>query len=189
MRWLVLLVATLATVATSPAPPPERVVRVIRAGTKMGAVTIRGFGDGVWTAYETKDDGLNWNELWRLEGEALDLVAATPVQRTAIDPRNPNRLFRIVSSEGSAPGLIEASQDGGQTWRTAWAPNTARLDFMARYRGNGPAGLPVEAGPHELAFTPDGEMLLAAAGTEGVLRMDPSGRWTRHAVGSAHPTP
>ena len=147
-----------------PTPEPERVVRIIVAGSRVGAVTVQGEGNSIWEAYETRSDGAEWFHLWRLEGEPLQSLHRTPVQTTAIDPRNALNQFRLGDECN-----MEASNDGGESWGVVWTR---------------PQG--VEC-PRELAFTPDGEMLLVALGPDGVLRMDSVGRWTQYAVGSAAP--
>jgi hypothetical protein len=146
-----------------PAPEPERVVRIIVAGPRVGAVTTQGPGGSVWEAYETRSDGAEWFHLWRLEGEPLESLNRTPVQKSAVDPRNSLRIFRI--GEGCE---IEVTSNGGETWRAAWTTGRRSAEC-----------------PQELAFTPDGEMLLVALGSDGIARMDSAGRWTQHAVGSA----
>lgn len=148
-----------------PTPEPERVVRIIVAGSRVGAVTLQGPDASIWEAYETRSDGAEWFHLWRLEGEPLESLRRTPVQTTATNPFNP-----LIRSRIAEPCNIEVSSDGGKSWRTAWTAT----------RSHGEC-------PRELAFTPDGEMLLVALGADGVLRIDGAGRWTQHAVGSAAP--
>jgi hypothetical protein len=149
-----------------PPPAPERVVRIIVAGSRVGAVTVQGYGNSIWEAYETRSDGAEWFHLWRLEGEPLAALQRTPVQTTTAHPRNPLTVYRIAQNCGG----IEASSDGGESWRAVWSVTRANTEC-----------------PYELAFTPDGEMLLVALGEDGIARMDSRGVWTQHTVGDAAP--
>lgn len=191
VRWLMLTIAAVATMATSPAPPPEMVQRIIIAGSRVGAITSCYRGNcNDWMAYESVDGGRTWSELWKFEGQALEQLKASPVQQTATDPTNPNRMYRVVAGVSErADGRVEKSEDGGQTWNTAWRVPAGRDEFMLRYHGIF-AGKSIQMGPFELGFIPDGSgALLVALGNEGILRKDPQGDWTRHPVGSAQPTP
>jgi hypothetical protein len=131
----------------------------------VGAVTVQGQGYDLWEAYETRSDGAEWFHLWRLEGEPLENLRRVPVQITATDPRDPRTQYRLAEDCG-----IDASDDDGASWRAVWRGSQPHAEC-----------------PRELAFTPDGEMLLVALGADGVLRLDREGRWTQHAVGRAAP--
>lgn len=178
---LALLVVLVVTTPTS----AERVERIIVAGPRVGAVTIRGSRFAEWFAYETKSDGLTWIPLWRLEGEPLAHLYDTPVQTSVRDPSDPSRHYRIAPGNGRDPGWVEVSKDEGITWQLAWAP-PRDLNPVSRLRMT-LGMLRNHRGPTELVYTPDGEMLLVSLGSDGIARMDRAGRWSQHAVGSATP--
>lgn len=188
---LAFALAALASVATSP-PYQELVVHLVVTDNELYALAKHGPAyrledSDEWRLYEGSDDGRTWLQVAPIP-EAFTDEMARPLDGEVIaeQPGNPQALYRIDAEE-----RVEYSEDGGNAWRTVWEIPAGRRLFMQRYRSAGLLpGPPIVAGPYDLAFTPDGSgTLVVAMGTEGVLVRDPSGAWSRHAVGMAGPTP
>jgi len=181
--WLALGLAAIATVATT-CPVRERVLRVVVADGEMYALTT----PHPWQVYKTSDNGQSWSRVHPIP-ESLKDESFPPEEVVVTDPHNPLICYRVRREE-----RVEYSDDGGSTWRIAWQVPAARREFMDIYVGKGRRTVlcvrPIDMGPYDLALTPDGSgTLVVAMGTEGVLVRDPSGTWSRYAVGSASPTP
>ncbi|RME45255.1 MAG: hypothetical protein D6791_11220, partial [Chloroflexi bacterium] len=186
-----LMLAGLAGIATSP-PVQELAVRFVVAENELYLLTKSGSAyelpeRGVWRLYRTPDNGRTWTPVDPIPPSiAGELDRPLQPEVVVEQPGNPQVQYRIRGEE-----RVEYSEDGGQTWRTAWESPAGRRRFMERYQTAGLLpGPPVKLGPYDLAFTPDGSgTLVVAAGTEGVLVRSPAGEWSRHAVGMAGPTP
>jgi hypothetical protein len=107
------------------------------------------------------------------------------------DPANAAECYRLTGGP-----RIEASSDGGQTWRTVWQFPQERAELMGRIVRVGvlsPCG-----GADSVVTTPsdltlvnhNGQTtLIAAMGNDGVLVRAPEGTWERYAVDEARPLP
>jgi hypothetical protein len=128
-------------------------------------------------------------------GNRWERVVAVPeaVFETAVEPvtlpltaclaDDPLICYRIEGDE-----KVLESDDGGESWRTAWKVPAGRRLFMERAAVNKGA---VDMGPNDLLITGTGNnhQVFVAMGNEGVLRRDEDGSWERQPVGSAEPTP
>ena len=85
--------------------------------------------------------------------------------------------------------IIQVSQDGGQTWQTAYL-SPARSEAIQAYVTRSSRFNPVyRAGPFDAVVDPLTGNLIFSMGHEGVLVRTPSGEWQPAAVGRYRPLP
>ncbi|SNB74894.1 beta propeller repeat protein [Thermoflexus hugenholtzii] len=172
--WVAWILAMIASLATPPCPPELLVRRILvwRDHVYAGLTSV-GSGHPTWVV--SADGGETWQ---RMEGLPLWLQQEPvtldwPIVRCRAD--QPSVCYRIPG-----PGRVEASTDGGQTWRTAWAPPWGRESFRKRLLSMFPIGCMkqiIDEGPYDLTFDPEGNRWLVALGTEGILILSPDRPW------------
>lgn len=153
--------------------------------------------DGTLYALDLTDDAVvQMNLMARYEPDSDSWVRVGDVPEgvweTAEEPVS-LPLTRCVSGDLSTCYRIEgeeailASDNGGESWDTAWKLPVGRRLYMGRIPG---FCRDIEMGPYDLLIAGAGEehRVFAAFGNEGVVMRNVDGSWERQAVGGAEPT-
>jgi len=184
--------ASLAALATSLPPQPVVLTHLVSAGSDVYALAN---DEGqVFDAFVSTDQGENW------EGSdpPAPVVKAgeRPVRypKIACVPDLEQTCYRVAGES-----KLEASVDGGNSWRTVWSIPASRQSFMRRVVGGSRIFLFVfgstkepDARAYDLVIVGAGEehYALAVTGNEGVLRGKVGeGDWSRIPVLQNYPTP
>lgn len=124
----------------------------------------------------------SWERVVEVPGAVFE-TADEPVSMplTACLPDAPSICYRIDGEE-----RVLESDDGGESWQTAWKVPAGRRQFMER-TPNVCEGM----GPYDLLVTgtKSNYQVFAAFGHEGVVKGDENRNWERQQVGNAEPTP
>jgi hypothetical protein len=178
---VVLFVGALASLATSPQErySADRITHVdgLLYTMDLESNGLAGSGDG----------GRSWGVLYGNAGLPSIHFHDVSFPLVACDPAVPQECFRITGAEA-----VEASTDGGATWRVDWSIPAGRRDFLQRYHSPTYYGAQATFVPCDLdMFTYAGDRyLLVAMGDEGIMRRRlPDGAWERLSVDGAFPTP
>jgi hypothetical protein len=166
--WVLLPLAVLATMADSPQP-------------NYGIACFEQKDDQIvaydtYDSYFSQDGGLTWtDEDPKSHGQFCD---APPQEVVA--PGNSRLRFRFT-----AEGLIERSDDGGQTWQREYAV-APMSEAQSAYAEQGKIAAVVKKGPLNGIIDAATGNLILALGYEGVLVRTPAGEWRRVEVGPYH---
>lgn len=184
LGWVALGVASLATMATSPCPPTGRLDRIYYAdGVLYAHASTSYVGSSSWwwgdNSYVfSQDGGHTWQGTYDPTLQKYQDVP-TPVKNPASLPLvecrkdNPALCYRIAGQD-----QVEASDDGGQTWRIAWQIPQGRRFYMQRVAEYGRCRRVVDPGPYDLILPETGEYtIIVAMGTEGLLVRNHEGHW------------
>ena len=184
---LMLPLAALLTLANS-AAPNHGITCLAARDSKIYALVSFNF-------YASSDGGETW------QGPSYYSAASNPFQSGSLMDGSPcreleqkdwqelqasysNLAFRYKSGE-----TIQSSQDGGQTWQTAYQAQVvtqAERAYMTKTTKVNPTYQP---GPLHAIEDPTNGNILFAMGPEGVLVRESSGEWRRVAVGLYRPYP
>ncbi|MCG5219698.1 hypothetical protein [Streptosporangium sp. KLBMP 9127] len=163
-RTRVLLAMPLAVVAVTATgyvpPPPAAHSAVVDDGEIVVPIGFSG-------ALATPDGGRTWYPSQRR--------LSTPPASRACVPDRPDRCYRTVANRL----MVEESDDGGRTWRPSWQVSTGRHRLLDKVYGEEIAtvALAVQA-------TPEGHVVVAANGRDGVAVRDWTGTWRRLGFGT-----
>jgi len=164
-------------------PPLDPVSHLVPFEDKVYALATswEGISNVFWSS-----DGGSWDSVL-LESVPAEVLkrAATPVAlpKVACVPGLEHTCYRVSGEE-----RVEASEDGGATWQTAWESPTTRRLYMRRFASAPLCGKTLDFRANDvlvLGGRPD-HIVVVALGNEGVLR---GPAWSRISVGSASATP
>ena len=185
--WVVMGTAVFAATASSCEEPMQitQVFAVDGAIYAYAPYSFRGNDDGAFYRY---DDSEN---IWAYEAGLGDTLVDYVSQKvefplTQCLPEDDAICYQITGEE-----KVLESEDGGQSWKTAWSVPFGRLHFMNRLSSFSLCQYPVEMGPYDLLVvgTGNSHRVVAAMGNQGALVKQPNGSWERLAVDYAIPTP
>ena len=166
--WVLLPLAMLATMADSPAPN----YGIACFEEKGGQI----FASDAYAAYTSLDGGLTWNESTaQPQNRFCDMRA-----REVVSPNNPGLRFRYDTA-----GVIERSEDGGQTWRREYAV-APMSQAQSAYVEQGSYAAVLRAGPLNALIDARTGNAIFALGHQGVLVRTPAGEWRAVEVGPYH---
>ncbi|GAA0837718.1 hypothetical protein GCM10009525_46440 [Streptosporangium amethystogenes subsp. fukuiense] len=162
--------ALVGVTATSAVPPPPAALSV-SADDESITVFIR---SGPSSAAVSRDGGRTWS----MRPDPVPVPATpsflpSPATRACL-PDDPGHCYRV-----SPPRLgVDESRDGGTSWRTVWGVSEGREDALRR--SNDHSYLPWQ-GSTAVAVqrVPEGHVVVAANGTDGIAVRDPRGGWRR----------
>jgi hypothetical protein len=145
--------------------------------------------DGLGRAWRSTDGGAFWysTPTYYLFEDIDDTLAFKSLDyRPVCSQANPQVCFRLTRQ-----GQIQSSTDGGQAWEVDWQLSQGRKEYLQRLYARYRPGIPDGFRPLDLALldTPQGMVVAAALGTQGVLVRSPDGSWQAHDVGTASPLP
>jgi hypothetical protein len=178
--WLAFGAASLATTATSCVP----IDTIARLSVDDGVVYAYSSDASLVAASYTRGD--TWDSL----DSPTQGMPTAPPQNTLpyvmCSPGDRTQCFRVSRNE-----TVELSYDAGSIWLIAWQVPPGRRLLMDRLASSLVCGKSIDLGPYDLAIigTPNDYAVVAAMGNEGVVVRDSTGKWERHQVGSAVPTP
>jgi hypothetical protein len=163
--WVLLPLAVLATMADSPAPNYG-----IACLEQQGGQIL---ANDAYASYASNDGGLSWTES-SIEPHTR---FCNMQPKEVVAPANPRLRFQFTTE-----GLVERSDDGGQTWQREYAvvPLSQAQSAYAEHAWNAAI---VKTGPLNALVDDVTGNLIMAVGHEGVLVRTPDGAWHRAAVG------
>jgi len=136
-----------------------RLTGVVVARSDAAVIVVRSSEKGL---LRSNDDGKTWNTV---NGDLSG--AANAVRSVAIDPKNPQIMFRAAGRTGAAgawDGGLWKTVDGGASWK--------KLNFQGDFDGNGPSALCGEV----ITIDPEKpETVFAGCETRGLYRSDDGG--------------
>lgn len=196
-RVAVYFTALFAVLATSPPPMPEECgifsVRDLAVRENVVYAGLRDYPEETYLLAQSSDGGITWEcvpdpppEVQAAMGEAIASICSA---------RSPSTCYRIINQSLYYPhdlDRIEEWIDGTQAWEVAWSPPSGRDRFQDRYpKYDLFGGNYVDQGLHDMVIvnTVAGEVLLAAAGDQGLVVRGPDGTWERRAFGVLTPVP
>ncbi|WP_344476788.1 hypothetical protein [Nonomuraea monospora] len=167
-RWRILVtmpLAVLAVTATSAAPPPLSAEIVEVEGSRIHVHTNH---DGRVTS---EDGGRTWTQATGGPGGGRE-GSGQSGQSAQCVPGQATRCYQVFKDRLG----VEQSDDGGTTWRPAWAPSGDELKRLSR-QYDPPSGLRSQS----LAVVPQegGHLVVVANGADGIAIRDTSGAWRR----------
>ncbi|GEM_PF-649528 len=166
--WVLLPLAVLATMADSPAPNYG-----IACFTQEGGQI---FTSDAYAAYTSLDGGLTWQaSTTQPQNRFCDMRAGE-----VASPNDPRLRFRYDPA-----GVIERSDDGGQTWQREYAV-TPMSQAQSAYAEQGSSAAILRSGPLNAVIDPRTGNAIFALGHQGVLVRTPSGEWRTVEVGPYH---
>jgi hypothetical protein len=186
---LALGLASLAALATAPCPPQLPVRQVLVVEDVAFALTNPEISsDGVYQS----STGSGWDPVDPSSTPLLVAAVAQPVEmpKVVCVAGLEQSCYRAAGEE-----LVEASADGGATWRTVWTAPTVRRSFMQRVANQHgqllACGKALDFRATDVVILGRGaeHRAIVALGDEGVLVGRAEGPWSRVAVGWAVPTP
>ncbi|MEV4750245.1 hypothetical protein AB0K21_28105 [Streptosporangium sp. NPDC049248] len=162
--------ALVGVTATSAVPPPPTALSV-----SADDETITVFVDyGPSSAVVSRDGGRTWSmRPDPVPAPATPSFPPSPATRACLQD-DPGHCYRV-----SPPRLgVDESRDGGTSWRTVWGVSEGREDALRR--SNDHSYLPWQ-GSTAVAVqrVPEGHVVVAANGTDGIAVRDPRGGWRR----------
>ncbi|NRQ37482.1 hypothetical protein HII36_37470 [Nonomuraea sp. NN258] len=169
-RWQVTVVMPLAVLAvTATAPNSDWGPAVTGAQLVGGRVLVFEGGEKTGVPGLTSDDG---GKTWQDWYGPVDRPSETAA---CLD----RRCYRVM------PGKlgVEESGDGGRTWRVAWEPTTARVEWLNRkyadraYAGQEGRAALVRSFALVVQERPGGHVVVVANGADGILVRETSGEW------------
>ncbi|MFF5111431.1 hypothetical protein [Streptosporangium sp. NPDC000509] len=183
VRVLIIVpIALVGVTATAGEPRPPVVTQVLIRGEVIAVVLDQG------AEFLSRDGGRTWighpaqERSTRISSPSPDSglpdLGSSPVQAPATRsclPDDPLHCYRVVP-----PRLaVDESRDGGNSWRTVWAVSPGREDALRR-RAAGTQDRPWH-GSSAIAVqrVPDGHVVVAANGEDGIAVRDARGNWRR----------
>lgn len=174
VRWgLVLPLSLFATLATTAGyvDGPTRIANL----EGVLYVGVGGLQPDETSSWYLTRDGATWE---RVPGEDRGAVAARVAgaggaTTAACDPRAPRVCYRA----GEQGLLVERSDDGGRTWSVDWSvPAEVVAELADRYS---PQHSPIGTYGVAVLRTPEGAVVYAANGGDGLAVRHPDGTWER----------
>ncbi|HSD84881.1 MAG TPA: hypothetical protein VLG46_13525 [Anaerolineae bacterium] len=166
--WVLLPLAVLATMADSPAPN----LGITSFCQKDGQI----FTGDIFASYTSVDGGLTWQASTTPPKDQVCDKHASEV----VSPSDPRLRFRYDSA-----GVIERSDDGGQTWQREYAVAPLSQAQSAYARQGSPTAV-LWTGPLNIMIDARTGNALFALGHQGVLVRTPAGEWRTAKVGPYH---
>ncbi|MFI6457454.1 hypothetical protein ACIBF6_38595 [Streptosporangium amethystogenes] len=163
--------ALVGVTATSAAPYPPTALSVLADGESITLFTL--FGPS--SAVVSRDGGRTWSmRPDPVPASATPSFPPSPATRACL-PDDPRHCYRV-----SPPRLgVDETRDGGTSWKTVWEVSAGREDALRR--SNDHSYTPPWQGSTAIAVqrVPDGHVVVAANGTDGIAVRDPRGTWRR----------
>jgi hypothetical protein len=174
-------------------PPMQMQQKLERAGRRLGQTCDPEYinqctrVDGLGRAWRSTDGGTFWYSTptyYLFEDIDGDFAFKSLDYRKQCSSVNPQLCFRL-----SRQGQIESSMDGGQSWAIDWQLPAGRVEYLERAYARYRPGVPDGFRPLDLAVldTPQGTIVAAAMGSQGVLVRTLEGSWEPRLVGTASP--
>ncbi|UBU13618.1 hypothetical protein [Nonomuraea gerenzanensis] len=168
-RWRIVVtmpLAVLAVTATGAVHPPPSAHAVEQDGDRIHVHTTLA---GTLTS---EDGGRTWSPGHRPVIEHAQSAQCVPGQAT--------RCYQVLKDRLG----VEQSDDGGDTWRTSWAPSAAELERLTRQYDD-PSGL--RSRSLAVQAYQGGHVVVVANGLDGIAVRDTSGTWRRVGWPGAEP--
>ncbi|MEV4248084.1 hypothetical protein AB0J63_32310 [Streptosporangium canum] len=168
-RTLIIVpVALIAVTATSQEPPP------------LSAMSVSVDGDAItvfsWEKAVSRDGGRTWSVPPAPTSTPAPAPSPWPSPATrACLPDDPRHCYRVVP-----PRLaVEESRDGGTSWNTVWEVSEGREKVLRR-RNDDKYAWPWQGSTAiAVQLVPDGHVVVAANGNDGIAVRDARGTWRR----------
>lgn len=125
------------------------------------------------------DGGQTWTTMPEPPPDSVDILSVVPDEQACTDAGSCYR----VTADSEGRGLVEEGADG--RWTTAFAFSDEEWERMELRAGDCSAR--ATEGDGFRSVTVDGDTVLVAMGSQGVLRREAGGGWERIAVGGAEP--
>ncbi|MER5621004.1 hypothetical protein ABT061_08155 [Streptosporangium sp. NPDC002544] len=163
--------ALVGVTATSAVPPPPTALSV--SADDEAIIVFIDYGPS--SAAVSRDGGRTWS--MRPDPVPVPATPSFPPSPAthACLPDDPRHCYRVVP-----PRLgVDESRDGGMSWKTVWGVSEGREDALRR--SNDHPYTPPWQGSAAIAVqrVPEGHVVVAANGTDGIVVRDPRGGWRR----------
>ncbi|MEW5939970.1 MAG: hypothetical protein AB1750_09935 [Chloroflexota bacterium] len=147
---------------------------------RLGMGGCEGVGSDLY--YASEDGGMTWKKT-DVPPDGIVRAAEVPVTRpkSVCFLGDPDLCFRITSGKAQ----VQASTNGGSSWRVEWKVPIGRDVFMARHYL---LNVPPDTVPYDLALLEKGDqpIVVVAMGNQGVLVRDTASDWNRIAVSTSN---
>jgi len=194
LAYFIMGLASIASVASAVCHYSYNIERLVSHGNDIYAASREIYAaPKEYVFVRSQDGGQSWDPLSSSEDLPPQVLKTfeqdLDLPKVLCAPENPQMCYRVAGKE-----MVEASNDGGESWQIVWEIPAGRRQYMQRVKNlPGPpnCGSVLNIGPHDIAILAYGNTHIAvvAMGTQGVVVRSPDGIWQRFSVINATPIP
>ncbi|MEV0424056.1 hypothetical protein [Streptosporangium canum] len=173
-RTLIIVpVALIAVTATSQEPPSPSALSISVDGDAITVLPDQGLP---WEKAVSRDGGRTWSVSPAPTSPPTSAPSPRPSPATrACLPDDPRHCYRLAP-----PRLVvDESLDGGRSWHTVWGVSEGREGVLRRHNDDNHKWPWQGSTAVAVQLVPDGHVVVAANGNDGIAVRDARGAWRR----------